>query len=179
MLFRSAAAAEAERLGATPVGAIGDEVVVLRSPGGLSFCLTPNQEEHEQVRAGFVEVVDQVCLDCPDDAHDAEVRFWADLTGWEWADVEEPELSLLRRPAGIPLRLLFQRLGEPTGAVRAHADLACTDREASTARHLAAGATDGKGAVHPPTAASTLAMSSTTILTITTYLRRHTWPSLS
>ena len=135
-----AAATEAERLGATPVGAIGDEVVVLRSPGGLSFCLTPHQEEHEQVRAGLAEVVDQVCLDCPDDAHDAEVRFWADLTGWEWADVEEPELSLLRRPAGIPLRLLFQRLGEPTGAVRAHADLACTDREASTARHLAAGA---------------------------------------
>ena len=36
--------------------------------------------------------------------------------------------------------MLFQRLGERTGAVRAHADLACADREASLARHLAAGA---------------------------------------
>jgi hypothetical protein len=135
-----AAATEAERLGASRVGSIGGDVLVLRSPGGLSFCLTPHEGESEQVRAGLAELVDQVCLDCPVDVHDAEVRFWADLTGWTWADVEEPELSLLRRPAGIPFRLLFQRLGEPTGTVRAHADLACSDREASTARHLDAGA---------------------------------------
>ena len=89
---------------------------------------------------GAVELVDQVCLDCPVDVHDAEVAFWTALTGWAWADVDEPELSVLRRPAGIPFRLLFQRLGEPTGPVRAHADLACADRQASLARHLAAGA---------------------------------------
>ena len=73
-------------------------------------------------------------------SHDAEVAFWAALTGWPWVDVDEPELSGCARPAGIPFRLLFQRLGEPTGPVRAHADLACADREASLARHLAAGA---------------------------------------
>ena len=41
--------AEAERLGATRIGAIGDEVVILRSPGGLTFCLTP---WHGDGRAG-------------------------------------------------------------------------------------------------------------------------------
>ncbi len=137
----AAAAAEAERQGASRVGAIGDEVVVLRSPGHLTFCLTTWHGDSGQVREGASELVDQVCLDCPDDVHDAEVAFWAALTGWGWADVDEPVLSALRRPAGIPFRLLFQRLGEPTGPVRAHADLACVDRSTTRARHLAAGAT--------------------------------------
>ena len=136
----AAAASEAERLGARRIGAIGEVVVVLRSPGGLTFCLTPWHGDAEQVRDGATELVDQVCIDCPDDVHDAEVEFWTALTGWTWADVDEPELSVLRRPAGIPFRLLFQRLGEPTGPVRAHADLACADRASSTERHLAAGA---------------------------------------
>jgi hypothetical protein len=134
------AAAEAERLGAARVGGIGDDVVILRSPGGLTFCLTPWNGDAVQVREGAVELVDQVCLDCPADVHDIEAAFWAALTGWQWVDVDEPELSRLRRPAGIPFRMLFQRLGEPTGAVRAHVDLACADRESSTARHVAAGA---------------------------------------
>jgi hypothetical protein len=135
-----AAAAEAERLGAHRIGGIGDEVVTLRSPGGMVFCLTPWHGDDDQVREGSAELVDQVCLDCPVDVHEAEVAFWTALTGWQWADVDEPELSVLRRPAGIPFRLLFQRLGEPTGGVRAHADLACADRAASVARHLATGA---------------------------------------
>ena len=135
-----AAAEEAERLGATRVGAIGDEVVILRSPGGFTFCLTPRHGEAEQVREGARELVDQVCLDCPQDVHDAEVDFWVALTGWPQVDVDEPELSRLARPAGIPFRVLVQRLGDPTGAVRAHADLACADRAASTTRHVTAGA---------------------------------------
>lgn len=136
-----AAAARAEGLGATRTGAIDDTVVVLRSPGGLPFCLTTWRGDAEQVREGAPDLVDQVCLDCPADVHLAEVDFWAALTGWELAPCEEPELSFLRRPAGIPLRFLFQRLGEPTGPVRAHADLACVDRSATLGRHLAAGAT--------------------------------------
>ena len=136
----AAAATEAVRLGASRIGSIGEAVVILRSPSGLTFRLTTWHGDADQVRDGATELVDQVCLDCPDDVHDAEVSFWAALTGWTWADVDEPELSVLRRPAGIPFRLLFQRLGEPTGAVRAHADLACADRGSSLARHLAAGA---------------------------------------
>ncbi|HYN65749.1 MAG TPA: VOC family protein [Ornithinibacter sp.] len=139
-----ASAVEAERLGARRIGAIGDEVVILRSPGGQTFCLTPWHGDAEQVREGAAELVDQVCLDCPSDVHDAEVAFWASLTGWQWVDVDEPELSRLRRPAGVPFRLLFQRLGEATGVVRAHADLACVDRAASLVRHVAAGARVGQ-----------------------------------
>lgn len=135
------AAVEAERLGATRIGAIGDTVVILRSPGGFVFCLTAWHGAAEQVRDGAADLVDQACLDCPQDVHDAEVAFWVALTGWRWADVEEPELSVLQRPAGIPVRLLFQRLDEPTGPVRGHVDLACVDRSASRARHVAAGAT--------------------------------------
>ena len=137
------AAAEAERLGASRIGVLDDVVVILRSPGGLTFCLTPWHGDAEQVRDGATELVDQVCVDCPGDVHDAEVAFWRALTGWEWADADEPELSFLRRPAGIAFRLLFQRLGESTGAVRAHVDLACVDRAASLARHLEAGARVG------------------------------------
>ncbi len=136
----AAAANEAERLGARRIGAIGEAVVVLRSPGGLTFCLTTWHGHAEQVRDGATELLDQVSLDCPDDVHDAEVSFWTALTGWAWADVDEPELSRLRRPAGIPFRLRFQRRGEPTGAVRAHADLACAERQSSLDRHLSAGA---------------------------------------
>ena len=136
-----AAASRAERLGATRTGAIGDTVVVLRSPGGLTFCLTTWHGDGDQVREGAPDLVDQVCLDCPADDHDREVAFWAALTGWDLAPSGEPELSFLRRPAGIPLRVLFQRLEEPTGTVRAHADVACADRSATLARHLAAGAT--------------------------------------
>ena len=133
-------AGRAEALGAGRLGAIGDTVVILRSPGGLTFCLTTWNGDGEQVREGVPDLVDQVCLDCPVDVHDTEVAFWAALTGWELADSEEPELSFLRRPAGIPLRFLFQRVEEPTGPVRAHADVACVDRPATLVRHLAAGA---------------------------------------
>ena len=135
-----ALAGRALSLGGRRTGAIGDEVVVLESPGGLPFCLTPWQGQRDQVRAGIPDLVDQVCLDIPQDRHDAEVAFWSELTGWDLVGSDEPELSFLRRPPGIPLRFLFQRLGDPTGPVRAHADIACVDRRATCARHLAAGA---------------------------------------
>ena len=44
-------------------------------------------------------------------------------------------------PDAQPLRWLLQRLHDPDGAVRAHLDLACDDRAAETARHVALGAT--------------------------------------
>lgn len=136
----TAAAERAERLGATRVGTVDDGVVVLRSPGGFTFCLTTWHGDRDQVREGVPDLVDQVCLDIPEEPYAAEVAFWRELTGWEWAATGEPELSFLRRPSGIPLRILLQRLGEATGPVRAHADLATVDREATLARHVAAGA---------------------------------------
>ena len=95
-----AAAARAEHLGATRTGVIGDTVVILRSPGGLAFCLTTWRGDADQVRDGVPDLLDQVCLDIPQDRHAAEVAFWSGLTGWAWADAEEPELSFCAaRPA--------------------------------------------------------------------------------
>ena len=136
------AAEEATRLGAVEIGTMGDpeSVVVLRSPTGLVFCLTTWHGDSEQVREGAPDLIDQVCIDLPEAAHDRETDFWEQLTGWTWRPTNVSEFSSLVRPDGIPLRLLFQRLGERDGRARAHLDLACVDRAATQDRHVAAGA---------------------------------------
>jgi Glyoxalase-like domain len=137
-----AAAEEATRLGAVEIGTLGEPetVVILRSPTGLEFCLTTWQGDCEQVREGAPDLIDQVCIDLPVSAHDRETTFWEQLTGWRWRPTDVPEFSFLVRPDGIPLRLLFQRLGELDGPARAHLDLACVDRAVTQARHVASGA---------------------------------------
>jgi hypothetical protein len=136
------AAEEAKRLGAVEIGTIGESetVVILRSPTGLVFCLTTWHGDAVQVREGAPDLLDQVCIDLPEQAHDRETEFWEQLTGWPWRPSDVPEFSSLVRPDGMPLRLLFQRLGEHDGPARAHVDLACVDRSATRARHVAAGA---------------------------------------
>ena len=140
---------------ATRAGTLGAEVVhrsehgyvVLRSPGGFVFCFvheplterpwpTRWPQEHESV-------VDQVCLDIPAVAYEAECTFWSELTGWPLrGSVSRPEFHHLVRPDGIPVRLLLQRLVEPvTGPVTGHLDLACDDRPTEVARHVRLGAT--------------------------------------
>ncbi|TQN47625.1 hypothetical protein FHX52_0728 [Humibacillus xanthopallidus] len=122
--------------------------VVLRSPGGFTFCLV-----HERLRErplpsrwsddGVHEsLLDQVCLDIPADLFETECTFWAQLTGWELrTSGAHPELAHLTRPDGIPLRLLLQRLGDGLdGVVTAHLDLASSDRAAETRRHERLGA---------------------------------------
>ncbi|WP_380167697.1 VOC family protein [Jannaschia sp. R86511] len=78
------AAARAVDLGAT-VAARSDDVVVCASPGGLSFCLTPARRDggpRQQAGRNGDRLLDQVCLDIPDDRYDTEVDFWARFTGW-------------------------------------------------------------------------------------------------
>ena len=74
---------------------------------------------------------------------DAEVAFWAALTG------REPQVGALPHFARLVedgrLRLLLQRLDEPDGPVRAHPDLATADRAADTARHVELGASGASG----------------------------------
>ena len=82
-----------------------------------------------------------MCLDLPADAADRETGFWAGLTGWELRDGAQSEFASLARPAGMPLRLLLQRLAEPSGPVRAHPDLACDDVPVEVRRHEALGGT--------------------------------------
>jgi hypothetical protein len=130
-------------LGAT-VGDRQPDYVVLRSPGGLGLCLVEHAGSRrpppQQWPAGR-SIVDQVCLDIPPSSYDAECAFWRDLTGWEhYAGEHHDEFTRLRRPEGMPLAVLLQRLDDDAPTVSAHLDLAADDREAETARHEALGA---------------------------------------
>lgn len=136
------AAAEASRLGAAEV-ASHDDVIVMTSPGGFTFCLTQGGNAgsaSSQARDGEPDLLDQVCIDIPSDLHAGELDFWEQLTGWPGRAGALPEFTSLTRPDGIPVRLLFQRLGEATGTVRGHIDFACVDRATSRGTHVAAGA---------------------------------------
>ncbi|MFI0963019.1 VOC family protein [Streptomyces sp. NPDC021080] len=138
------------RLGATVVADHGGWAV-LRSPGGQLFCAVPWEGESERPPVtegpgGTTSRLDQVSIDLAPDVFDAETVFWSGLTGWESLPGALPEFHLIRPPAGLPLRILLQRLGtdRPTSA---HLDLACSDVEAVRAAHEALGATAvGRGA---------------------------------
>ena len=131
--------------------------VVVSSPGGFVHCFV-RAGEHvrpEPVRwpRGHESLVDQVCLDIPPSAYEAECRYWSEVTGWRLRrSASRPEFHHLERPVGVPLRFLLQRLdadgpdaseaSEATVApVTAHLDLACDDRAAEVARHVSLGAT--------------------------------------
>lgn len=139
-----------QRLGDGParihldVHGVGERFRIRTSPGGFVFCAVPAAETVRPAPVawpgGHTSLVDQICLDIAADRYDEECAFWAELTGWEPHATSRPELRYLERPAGIPLRMLLQRLDEPTGPVRAHLDLATTDRAAETRRHVGLGA---------------------------------------
>ncbi|MGH3347898.1 MAG: VOC family protein [Nocardioides sp.] len=137
------AADRAVALGAREVAAPGH--VVMRSPGGFPFCYVRHASSQPAPATtwpdGHRSLVDQVCLDIPVADFDRELGFWAAVTGREVVGSIRPEFARLRRPADQGLELLVQRLGVPTGDVRGHLDLGCSDRAAETDRHLALGAT--------------------------------------
>lgn len=138
------AADRAVTLGAREIADLGH--VVMASPGGLFFCFVPEGEREPAPPMEWTgdhrSQVDQVCLDLPAELHDREVGFWEEITGRDLVlSAGHPEFQRLVRPDGQPLHLLLQRLGEPLGEVRAHLDLAASDRVAETARHEALGAT--------------------------------------
>ncbi|MBK9476726.1 MAG: VOC family protein [Tetrasphaera sp.] len=137
-----AAAAVAVTLGARiTAGLEGSGYVALLSPGGYPFCMTTASRERTQVLEGEVpDVLDQLCLDLPQERVAAEIGFWEALTGWQWVQSEVAEYGYFRRPEGMPLRILTQRLGEQDGSVRGHVDLACRSVPVTRAAHLAAGA---------------------------------------
>jgi hypothetical protein len=132
-----------------------DDVVVLRSPGGLPFCVVA--ASLESLRSERLEgpapvdwgthtsMLDQVCLDVPASSLQEEVAFWAaTLDADASPSVRRPEFTNLRRPdhlpLRLPLRLMFQEVGH-AGEVTAHPDLATTDRQAEVARLVGLGAT--------------------------------------
>ena len=132
--------AEAVASGATVVDDHGSWVV-LRSPGGQLFCAMPWDGAAERPEPAVGVRLDQVAIDLAPSVFDAEVDFWAGLTGWGSDRGSRPEFRMVRPPvaAGVPVQILLHRLGEerPTSA---HLDLACADVAATTALHLRLGA---------------------------------------
>lgn len=119
-------------------------LVVLDSPAGLTFCVVAAHGEAVRPAPatredGSRSLVDQLCLDLPPAGYQQECEFWSALTGWQLRPGSRPEFQHLLRPAGMPLRLLLQRLGDPRPAA-AHLDLACDDIEAEADWHVARGA---------------------------------------
>jgi predicted enzyme related to lactoylglutathione lyase len=140
------AAHRAAELGANVVGhPHPGHVAVLTSPGGFTFCFVREPAAVRPLPAIWVgdswSILDQVCLDIPADRYETECAFWSALTGWELrrSPVAE-EFGFVVRPREIPIRILLQRLGDQDGRVRAHPDLACSDRPTETDRHLGLGA---------------------------------------
>lgn len=126
----------ARSLGATAAWTYHD-VEVMHSPGGFLVCQTLVEGSPVLERDGTT-ILDQVCLDIPPDVWEVEVAFWRDLTGRHLEPGRRPEFAFLG--AEGQLRILLQRLDEPTGPVRAHPDLATADRGGDTRRHVRLGA---------------------------------------
>jgi predicted enzyme related to lactoylglutathione lyase len=131
-----------------------DDLVVLDSPGGFTFCLVRWEGEVTVPRpieldaantgdaVGGLARLDQLCLDIPPDEFESECAFWAALTGWELRSGSMPQFWYLVRENGMPIRVLFQRrdVADPGDRVTAHPDFACADVVRLTERHVAAGA---------------------------------------
>jgi hypothetical protein len=144
-----AMASRAVELGAALV-AEHDRWRTLASPGGLPFCVLDVGDhlppEPTQWPQGHRTRLVQVCIDSPVAAHDREVAFWRDLLDGRWVESAAREFAgKWHDDAGSPLQLLFQRLDEPRGAVRAHLDVGTDDLDAETGRLQEVGAED----VHP------------------------------
>jgi hypothetical protein len=139
-------AARATALGAK-VRHVEDGLTVLDSPGGFTFCLVPWEGESTvpdpvRLEVGGRNRLDQLCLDIPPKHFATECSFWSSLSGWPLHAGGLPEFCYLERPAGMPVRILFQRRDEagPQDLVTGHVDVACDDLAAVTERHVAAGA---------------------------------------
>jgi hypothetical protein len=141
--------AETERLRGlgAGVGRRREAWQVLRSPGGLPFCLVT--EAARTVPApvtwgGHRSRLVQVCIDSPRELQDTEVAFWRAATGGRWvANGDDTEFAGKLFPDDGPVQLLLQQLGPDSGATSttAHIDLGTDDLETETERMTALGAT--------------------------------------
>ncbi|WP_245563473.1 VOC family protein [Longispora albida] len=112
---------------------------VLRSPAGQLFCSVPWHGEQKRPEPVRGTRLGQVCVDVAAEDYEAEIAFWAGLTGWADRAARLPGFHVIGAPEGMPFRLLVQRLGEPRPA-GAHLDLFCADVAATAAWHAELGA---------------------------------------
>ena len=131
--------------GARRAGADG-----LRSPADFRFDIVSSSGTHERPTPvqieGTTSRLDQVCIDVPPGVFEAEVEFWSALTGWDIGRGGLEEFAWLFKPDHIPVRLVFQLLGDGHRGrrARAHLDLACGDDvDALIDIHERLGATPG------------------------------------
>lgn len=141
------AAERAVALGAT-VRHASEDLVIMGSPGGFTFCLVRWHGEGAVPAplpaaggAGGVSRPDTLCLDVPPGDFDREVAFWAALTGLEAHPAPVPGYAYLTHRADWAIRLLLQRREQtaPGDRTRGHVDFGCTDAGARS-RHVALGA---------------------------------------
>ena len=133
-----------------------DRWCTLRSPGGLPFCVLPAAGHTPPAPVGFADGhrarMVQVCIDSPAPLHEAEVAFWRELLPGRWVDSPAADFAgKWHDDAGSPLQLLFQRLDEEAGPVRAHLDHGTDDLPAEVRRLVDLGARDvgaGRGGWH-------------------------------
>jgi hypothetical protein len=135
-------------LGARVVGE-SDRWQTLLSPGGLPFCVLATAVDDRPPPPpvtwpdGHRTRLVQVCVDSPAPRHPAEVAFWRDLLAGRWVDSPAREFAgKWHDDLGSPVQLLFQRLDEPDGPVRAHLDLGTDDLPAEVSRLVDLGAED-------------------------------------
>jgi len=123
----------------------------LLSPGGLPFCVLGARPHAAPEPAawpdGHRSRLVQVCIDSPAASHDAEVAFWRALLPGRFVGSPSAEFAGKWHDDGSPVQLLFQRLGQPDGGVRAHVDLGTDAQPAEIRRLLDLGA-DDLGAGH-------------------------------
>jgi hypothetical protein len=114
-----------------------DDLTVMTSPGGFAFCLVAPGETTPTARP----LLDQVCLDIPEDEFEREAAFWSGVLGQRQQPSEHhAEFTDLERPAHLGLRLLLQRVAH-AGPVTGHVDLA-----GAPDRHVVASRLEGLGA---------------------------------
>lgn len=124
-----------------------DRWQTLLSPGGLPFCVLRVGEhiapQPTTWQDGHRSRLVQISIDSPAAAHDREVDFWRVLLPGRWAESPAAEFAgKWHDDDGSPLQLLFQRLDEPVGPVRAHLDLGTDDLSAAVRRLERLGARD-------------------------------------
>src|SRR5689334_15900473 len=96
------ALAEVRRLGGS-VEAVDGDWALVHSPGGYALCVTGWHGAHKPPQPftapnGAVSRLDQVCVDIAPAALDAEMAFWAALTGWELRPARSEEFHFLAAP---------------------------------------------------------------------------------
>lgn len=123
---------------------------IMRSPGGLVFCLVGGTGD-ERLGPVMDEPVphrlDQLCIDIPANTFEAEIAFWEALTGWGAGRTQLAEFRSLGQPPHIPYRFLFQKLGDDDARadVHVHLDISCGGKNhAVRDRHAALGAEVGE-----------------------------------